>query len=164
MLSERLQYELLSTATLDDFHALVQDAHVRRYLMDGQVLPRSWSADRVTDSARLVERRGVGLWLARNRETRDVIGFCGFLEIPLIHPDPQLAYAIFERFTGNGYATEMARTAIAEARRNPGFTTIVASVDEVNLPSVRILKKLGFTQVETRPGNLGPVLVLLLEA
>ena len=32
MKSERLKYQPVTHATLDDFHALVQDDHVRRYL------------------------------------------------------------------------------------------------------------------------------------
>jgi ribosomal protein S18 acetylase RimI-like enzyme len=43
MESDRLTYAPVTEARLDDFHRLVQDEHVRRYLMDGQVLPREWS-------------------------------------------------------------------------------------------------------------------------
>jgi RimJ/RimL family protein N-acetyltransferase len=164
MMSLRLTYQPVSHATLDAFHRLVQDDHVRQYLMDGQVFPREWSEERVRDSGSLFDRRGVGLWLAHDRETSEVVGFCGFLEIPSMHPEPQLVYAMFKRFSGMGYGTEMARAAIAEARRHPGFSTIVAGVDEVNVASVHILDKLGFRRVATHVGSFGNVLVLLLEA
>jgi RimJ/RimL family protein N-acetyltransferase len=104
------------------------------------------------------------LWLAHQRETDDVVGFCGFLDMPPMHAQPQLVYAMFERYTGRGYATEMARASIAEARRHSGFCTIVASVDEVNVASVRVLEKLGFRQTARRPGAFGDALVLVLEA
>ena len=164
MMSERLEYRPVTAATLDDFHRLVQDDHVRRYLMDGELFPREWSEQRVRDSADLFERCGVGLWLAHQRETGDVVGFCGFLDVPPIHPQPQLVYAMFERFTGYGYATEMARASITEARRHSGFSTIVASVDEANVASVRVLDKLGFRRTARHPGAFGDVLVLVLEA
>jgi hypothetical protein len=45
MRSERLRYEPVTPAALDVFHTLVQDEHVRRYLMDGKVMPREWSED-----------------------------------------------------------------------------------------------------------------------
>ena len=163
MLSERLTYRPLTLEFLDDFHQLVEDAHVRRFLMDGQIFPREWSEQRVADSIRLFDRRGVGLWLARQRENDELVGFCGFLEIPSVHPDPQLVYAMLERFTGMGYATEMARTVITEARRQPGFNTIVAAVDEMNVASVRVLYKIGFRQVATQTGSVGNVLVMLLD-
>ena len=163
MRSPRLNYYRVSESTVDDFHRLVQDDHVRRYLMDGQLFPREWSEERVRDSASLFDRRGVGLWLVRHAETDEVVGFCGFLEIPSLHPEPQLVYALFERFTGRGYATEMAHASIAEARRHPGFGTIVAGVDEVNAASVHILEKLGFRRVATQAGAFGDTLVLLLD-
>ena len=56
------------------------------------------------------------------------MGFYGFLEFPTMHPDPQLVYAMFERFSGKGYAIEMAHAAIAEARKQTGFRVIIASV------------------------------------
>jgi RimJ/RimL family protein N-acetyltransferase len=163
MLSERLRYEPLSDTTLQDFHRLVVDDHVRRYLMDGQVFPREWSEEQVRRSSDLFARRGVGLWLARDRETGEVAGFCGFLEIPVLHQEPQLVYALFERFTGRGLATEMARASIAEARRHPRFDTIVAGVDEANLASARVLEKLGFRRVATPPGSFGRTFLLVLE-
>lgn len=61
MMSERLKYQPVTPATLDDFHSLVQDDHVRRYLMDDQLFPREWSEQRVRDSVALFDRRGVGL-------------------------------------------------------------------------------------------------------
>jgi RimJ/RimL family protein N-acetyltransferase len=67
---------------------------------------------------------------------------------------------MFERFTGQGYGTEMARAAMADARRHSELATIVATVDEVNVASVRILEKLGFVPTATQPGRFGDVLVM----
>jgi [ribosomal protein S5]-alanine N-acetyltransferase len=153
--SPRLRYQPLAFEHLDRFHALVQDAHIRRYLMDGEVFPREWSEDRVRDSEALMARRGVGLSLAFEKASGDLAGFCGFLELPSLHAEPQLVYALLERFTGQGYATEMARAAIEDARATAGFTDICAAVDEVNTASVRVLEKLGFERVTTGQGAFG---------
>jgi len=160
--SDRLRYQTVEPADLDAFHSLVQDEHVRRYLMDGNVFPREWSAERIRESEGLFARRGVGIWLVHDQTTDELVGFCGFLEIPSIHPEPQLVYALFERFCGRGYATEMARTAIARARTQPGFVEIVASVDAVNLASLRVLEKLGFERIATQQGNFGNMFLLRL--
>src|SRR5262245_4811722 len=148
MESERLTYSELGPASLHWFHSLVQDDHVRRYLFDGQVLPIDWSAETIRRSQSLFDRRGVGIWLVNHKVTEELIGFCGFIEIVTVHPEPQLVYAIFQRFVGMGYATEMARISIAEARKQNGFATIIASVDEVNAASLRVLEKLGFERIE----------------
>ncbi len=162
MLSGRLQYRPLTIVDLDSFHGLVRDEHVRRYLMDGNLFPRAWSETRIHESQTLFERRGVGLWLVLDRTTDEVAGFCGFLEIPSIHPEPQLVYAMFERFSGKGYATEMARTSIDHARSQSGFAQVIASVDEVNVASLRVLEKLGFVRIATQQGSFGNMYVLAL--
>jgi [ribosomal protein S5]-alanine N-acetyltransferase len=162
MVSPRLQYRPVSLADLEAFHGLVQDSYVRRYLMDGNLYPREWSEERVLESEGLFKRRGVGIWMVSELATKDLAGFCGFLEIPRIHPEPQVVYAMFERYSGKGYATEMARTSIAHARSQTGFAEIIASVDEVNAASLRILQKLGFERVTTQQGSFGNMHVLRL--
>ena len=57
----------------------------------------------------------------------------------------------------------MARTVIAAARQR-GFATIIASVDEVNIASFRVLEKLGFERIETMQGDFGNMLLLRLDA
>jgi [ribosomal protein S5]-alanine N-acetyltransferase len=162
VISGRLTYQPVTPETVDAFHALVRDDHVRQFLMDGELFPREWSVERVQESVSLFERRGVGLWLARERTTDELVGFCGFLQIGSMHAEPELVYALFERFSGKGYATEMARVSIDEARRQPGFSAIIANVDEVNVASVRVVEKLGFQPVAARPGSFGNVLLFKL--
>ena len=153
--SARLRYEPLSVDQIDRFHSLVQDDHIRRYLMDGEMFPREWSADRVNDSAALFASRGVGLSLVFEQASGELVGFCGFLVLGAAGAEPQLVYALLERFSGRGYATEMARASIADARANAGFAEIVAGVDEVNAASMRILDKLGFERTATGRGAFG---------
>ena len=164
MTSERLQYWPVQLPDLNDFHRLVQDDHVRRYLLDGHIVPRKWSEEQIQYSQALFERRGVGIWLAQNKTEDELVGFCGFLEFPTMHPDPQLVYAMFERFSGKGYATEMARASIAEARKQPEFREIIASVDEVNSASLRVLNKLGFTRFSIEQGCFGNMFLMKLES
>jgi ribosomal-protein-alanine N-acetyltransferase len=162
MESQRLRYHPLDTTHLDQFHSLIKDDHIRQYLFDGQVFSRAWAAERIRKSLLLFQRRGVGIWMALDKSTSEQVGFCGFLEIPEVHSEPQLVYAVLEGFTGKGYATEMARTAIAEACTKRGFTTILATVDEVNVPSLRILEKLGFMTISNLPGAFGNMRLLQL--
>jgi ribosomal-protein-alanine N-acetyltransferase len=161
--SARLRYRPVGLADLDVFHALVEDEHVRRYLMDGNVFPREWSEERIRESQRLFIERGVGLWLAYEEATEELVGFCGFLVFSDMHPDPQLVYALFERCTGRGYATEMGRASIAWARDRARFGEVIASVDEINAASMRVLEKLGFERIESRQGSFGTMLLLRLD-
>lgn len=161
MRSERLRYHPVEAGRLEAFHGLVQDEHVRRYMMDGHVFPREWSEQRIQESQALFERRGVGIWLAYEKDTNELVGFCGFWIVPGT-TEPQLLYALFERWTRRGFAMEMARAAIAQARTQPGFAEIVADVDEINTGSVRVLEKLGFERVAVNQGAFGNLLLLRL--
>jgi RimJ/RimL family protein N-acetyltransferase len=163
MESERLRYAELQPEHLHVFHSFVQDDHVRRYLLDGQVLPMEWSAETIRASQSLFDRRGVGIWLVNHKVSGEKIGFCGFVEMATVHPEPQLVYAMFHKFTGLGYATEMAVASITEARKHEGFESIVASVDEVNTASLRVLEKLGFERVSTLQGAFGSMFLLRLD-
>ena len=61
-----------------------------------------------------------------------------------------------------GYATEMAAASIEEARKHEGCTTIIASVDELNGASLRVLEKLGFERITTLQGAFGDMFLLQL--
>jgi ribosomal-protein-alanine N-acetyltransferase len=160
--SRRLRFQPLGLADLDVFHAIVQDAHVRRYLLDDEIQTREWSEARIRASSELFAEHGIGLWLVSERDTAEVIGFCGFLVIPALRPEPQLLYAMYEKFTGRGYATEMASSAIVRARNVAGFEAVYAGVDEPNLASRRVLAKLGFEVIATVSGQFGKSFVLRL--
>lgn len=165
--SSRLSYVPLDSAALDSpgsvkrFHAVVVDAHVRRYLMDGQVMPEEWSREAVVASADLFRRRDVGLWLAyeAGKAGGEPLGFCGFAEFPEIQPEPQLLYALREGAQGRGYATEMGEALVARAWAAGGFERIFAAVDEPNAASIRVLEKLGFLEERRFPGSFGAAIV-----
>jgi RimJ/RimL family protein N-acetyltransferase len=152
--TKRLLLTPLGEADVDAFHALVVDAHVRRYLLDGQVLPRAWAEEQVSRSQALFTARGAGLWLARLADTGEVAGFTGLVDLGAAH-GPELVYALPERFTGRGLAREMAAAVLAHlAAVDPGGA-VHASVDAVNGASVRVLEALGFAPVEEREGAFG---------
>jgi ribosomal-protein-alanine N-acetyltransferase len=153
--SKRLRFAPVAAGDASAFHDLVVDEHVRRFLLDGEVQPRQWSEDRIRDSNALFGQHGIGLWMVREASGDEVVGFCGFLVIPALRPEPQLVYALVERFTGRGYATEMASACVMRARSVAGFGDIYAGVDEPNVASRRVLEKLGFEAIATLPGRFG---------
>ncbi|WP_428263502.1 GNAT family N-acetyltransferase [Haliangium sp.] len=157
--SPRLRYRELADDDLGDFHALVLDEHIRRYLMDGEVVDRGWCRDAIAVSTALFTDRGVGLWLISEPTAEAAIGFCGFHVFPDIEPEPQLLYALLESVTGRGYATEAAKACMEYARSHAGFGEIRAGVDEPNQASMRVLEKLGFAPCGDLPGVFGRTLL-----
>ena len=154
--SPRLTYQRLTPERIEEFHRLVTGEHVRRYLLDGQIVDRPWCARTIAASDAMFADRSVGVWLLAERDAPSrPIGFAGFHVFEEIGPEPQLVYALVESHTGRGYATEAAQAVMVYAGRAGGFTTFLASVDEPNVASIRILEKLGFRLEGTQVGSFG---------
>lgn len=79
-----------------------------------------------------------GMWLVFSKETGKLIGRAG-----LEHDE--LGYMIAPELQNLGYATEVCRFIIDYARENTDFEELYCRIDERNEASVRLAKKLGFT-------------------
>lgn len=79
-----------------------------------------------------------GMWLVFSKETGKLIGRAG-----LEHDE--LGYMIAPELQNRGYATEVCRFIIDYARENTDFEELYCRIDERNEASVRLAKKLGFT-------------------
>lgn len=156
--SKRLSYRpLVDESLLDPFHALCTDAHVRRYLLDGEIVERLWAMEAIAASATSIAEMGVGLWLVE-RDGRWV-GFCGFRSFDDLTPEPQLLYALTEAHTGRGYATEMT-DALLRLAWHGDWTRVVSAVDAPNRASLRVLDKNGFSPCGYVPGAFGDIVLL----
>ena len=85
-----------------------------------------------------------GMWLVFSRETGKLIGRAG-----LEHDE--LGYMIAPELWNQGYATEVCRFIIDYARENTDFEELYCRIDEKNVASVRLAKRLGFV----RNGQIG---------
>ena len=79
-----------------------------------------------------------------------------------IAPQPQLIYALVESSTGKGFATEAAGAVLSLVRAQRQQSTVLASVDEANVASSRVLHKLGFHPTRSVAGELGRILLFEL--
>lgn len=154
--SPRLRWRRLCAADLDTFHRLALDPHIRRYLLDGEVVDRDWCAATLAASDALFDRLGLGLWLMSHRDGIDgTLGFAGYHIFDGMGDNAQLLYALIEPATGRGLATEAAR-ALVTAGHAAGLDPIHSAVDGPNAASLRVLAKAGFTIDRTTPtGHFG---------
>jgi len=81
------------------------------------------------------------------RESRMVIGMCGFAAPPDAGGAIEIAYGIAPSFQGRGYATEAAQALIEIARSHPAVRLICAHTLAEPNASTRVLQKCGFRQV-----------------
>ncbi|GAB2646144.1 GNAT family N-acetyltransferase [Kribbella swartbergensis] len=98
-----------------------------------------------------IDERGWGLWALEVRETGRFIGFTG-LSVPSFEahftPAVEIGWRLMKEAWGNGYATEAARAALAHGFGPAGLDEIVSFTTTTNLPSQRVMQRIGMTHDE----------------
>ena len=145
LVTERL---VLRRLTLDEARAVVAlDRDDRR-----------WAADYPTEGDLVVagiaveagdhydETGDFGVYQVVARDTGEVVGGIGF-----IHPPEdgavEVGYGLAESARGRGFATESLQAVAARASQL-GATTVVAMTAVDNIPSQRVLERLGFLRLD----------------
>ena len=95
--------------------------------------------------------RGWGLWALEVKDTGEFIGFTGLnvptFEAPFL-PGVEIGWRLAKGAWGNGYATEAARAALAYAFGPAGLNEIVSFTATTNLPSQRVMQRIGMVHDE----------------
>lgn len=114
------------------------------------------------------DEAGLGSWVVRLRSTGEVIGAGG---CTLLAGEPgarvwNLGYRISADHHGHGYATELARAALATARAASPETPVIAYLVEYNRASAAVAEKVGLRLAHRAPdaGNPDPDVIRLVYA
>jgi RimJ/RimL family protein N-acetyltransferase len=102
---------------------------------------------------------GIALLPIRRRAEGDFIGYCGLTVGRASLDEPEIAYELFERVHGNGYATEAAR-AVLDAATATGRIRLWSTVRAWNTASFRVLDKLGFERDHVTTDDRGDIVWL----
>jgi [ribosomal protein S5]-alanine N-acetyltransferase len=149
----RLELRPFEPADAEALHGVLTDADVRRWLLDGEVVPRAWVDEEIAESEARFAAGGGGLWALREPPAEAVIGFVGFR--PFFEPpEMQLLYGLVPAVWGRGLATEAAHTAMAYGFDTVGFDDVRAATDVPNTASIAVLERLGFE--EWKQSDEGP--------
>lgn len=150
--SGRLSFSPLSGRDLDEMHALWTRPEVLRFLFDGESINREKAGELLRRSERDFEERGHGLWSLRSRDEAGIAGFCGLFPVGDRRDAAELVYGLAPEFWGRGLATEAARAAIRFAFERAKLSKVIASADEPNAASIKVMERAGmrFTRRETR--------------
>ncbi|MDQ0930730.1 GNAT family N-acetyltransferase [Streptomyces turgidiscabies] len=114
------------------------------------VAERGGGMPSIEDNRRMIEdqraasaRTGIALLPVIRRDVGDFIGYCGLTAGRASVDEPEIAYELFRRVHGQGYATEAA-SAVLDAAIATGRKRLWSTVRPWNAPSFRVLEKLGF--------------------
>jgi [ribosomal protein S5]-alanine N-acetyltransferase len=141
---------LLLTPVEDDdlapLHAHWNDPRVARFLWDASPVPSATVADLIARSQQTFRANGWGLWAIRPAPpvAPALIGICGLG--PFDHgPGVELLYSLAPTHWSQGLATEAATAVLSHAFDTLGLDEVVATTDDANTPSLRLLTRLGAT-------------------
>jgi RimJ/RimL family protein N-acetyltransferase len=102
---------------------------------------------------------GIALLPIQRRDEGDFIGYCGLTIGRATAEEPEIAYELFQRVHGRGYATEAAR-AVLDAAIATGRRRLWSTVRPWNAPSLRVLEKLGFERDHVSADDRGEIVWL----
>ncbi|PTX15076.1 ribosomal-protein-alanine N-acetyltransferase [Pontibacter mucosus] len=85
-------------------------------------------------------------WELIEKESQKVIGSCGFHNWYEEHERAELGYSLHENFRGRGFMHEALTCVIEHGFKVMKLNRIEAFVGPSNLPSIRVIEKLGFTR------------------
>ncbi|HEY0393856.1 MAG TPA: GNAT family N-acetyltransferase [Candidatus Elarobacter sp.] len=144
----RLTCERFTMDHVQQLATMDRDADVQVWLFGKTYTPEETRA-RAERRVAYWNEHGAGDYIVHTADDGELIGFAGFFPSP--RPNAiAIGYALFPRFWGHGYGTELAdvltRTAL-------GFdcAEIVATVLATNAASRHVLEKTGFAALEPGP-------------
>ena len=131
------------------FHKLSIDPFIRKYLWDDERIPFSLAQEIIDKNNEYFEQRGFGLWKMEEKRGEEIIGYTGLWYF-FQEDQPQLIYAILEKYSKKGLATEAAKKILDYAVEQLKFTYLVASTDEDNLESMKVAERIGMIRREKK--------------
>ncbi|HEY6419372.1 MAG TPA: GNAT family N-acetyltransferase [Candidatus Binataceae bacterium] len=137
----RLTLRPMESADIEPIHRISNEPGVRKYLFDDKAVASELIRETHQQSVTNFESRGFGIWMIREKERDEVIGFCGLRVIEDLD-QVEILYALSESKWNFGYALEAARIVERYAFDRAGLGSLIGVTDRANLASWRVLEKL----------------------
>ncbi len=142
--TERLRLRAWREADLGQFAALNADPRVMEFFP--KVLDRAESDALAARISAHFTDHGFGLWAVEAPGRAEFIGFAGLAVLSFdahFTPCVEIGWRLAPEHWGNGYATEAAHAALAFGFRDLALDEIVSFTVPANLPSRRVMERLG---------------------
>ena len=144
--TERLRLRQWKTADFAPFAKLNADTHTMRYFP--KPLTQIESDALATKIMVLIAENAWGMWAVELKDTQQFIGFTG-LHRPSadfdFQPCVEIGWRFLQKFWGKGYATEAAHACLDFAFSQLDLDEVVAFTATQNLPSMKVMQRLGMT-------------------
>lgn len=109
---------------------------------------RTYIADKILAHIEKTGQQTFFVIMRKDDPEKKIVGQCGLFEREGLDKK-DLGFAFLEDYCGNGYGSEAAAAVLAYAEKKLAITDICAITAEENIPSQKLLNKLGMTYKET---------------
>ena len=141
--TSRLLLSPLENRDLNALHAHWNAPEVARFLWDANPVPLQTVASVIARSTQTFQTSGWGLWSLRLTADPPLIGVCGLSLFE--HGEVELLYSLTPSHQSQGLATEAATAVLNYAFDTLALPEVIATTDDDNTPSLRLLTRLGAT-------------------
>jgi len=87
------------------------------------------------------------LWSAISKTDNIMVGDICIVGEPNLKGEIEIGYGTYEEFQNKGFMTEIVSGIIKWARTQPKVLSIIASTEDTNMASFKVLKKNGFVKI-----------------
>ncbi|MGI8639326.1 MAG: GNAT family N-acetyltransferase [Pyrinomonadaceae bacterium] len=145
--TERLLLRMFKTEDLDVVYQLFSDADVQKYLSAENRRTREQLKVTLKNLVRRWDERGFGIWCVTEKNTTEIVGYCGFQYFDNMM-EIEILFAFLQDFWGSGFATEAAKACLRFWFEELTVDKILAATYPKNIASRRVLEKIGMRFVE----------------
>ncbi|HKI55032.1 MAG TPA: GNAT family N-acetyltransferase [Anaerolineales bacterium] len=143
----RLLARQLTPMDVESMYSIYGDPVITRWMGDGSSLPRELCKKWIEVSIKNYETKGFGVSAVIEKETGAFIGCCGIVYDPE-RQEPEIIYAFEQASWGKGYASELIPAMLQYGLDQCRLPYILATINEENKASQRVVEKSGMKFVE----------------
>lgn len=147
--TERLFLRQYEERDLASFIALNRDEEVMKYFAQKRTVEESTCG--FENIKRSIDEKKYGLFAVEEKTTGDFLGYIGICDISLdvdFRPGVEIAWRLFPKYWGKGYATEGALACLDFAKNTVGLSKVYAFTSVPNVKSASVMQKIGMKYVK----------------
>jgi len=144
--TERLKLEPYNDSHYEGLRVMDNDPGVMRYINKGIVKTPEETWENIRRVQTRWQKYGFSWWAIREKSSGAIIGAACLQHLANVEGAPlEIGWRLVPKQNGKGYATEAAKAIIDFASEQIGSTYLVAVADPENIPSQRVMQRLGMT-------------------
>jgi len=142
----RLKLEPYDDSHYEGLRVMDSDAGVMRYITGGIVKTPEETWEGIRRVQARWEKYNFSWWAIREKSSGVIVGAACLQHLANVEGAPlEIGWRLVPEHNGKGYATEAAQAIVDYAAEQVGATYLVAVADPENIPSQRVMQRLGMT-------------------